>query len=258
MATIGRTDPRGFIASDSPSESARFQRRVRRYELAGVDAQPLLSAIASDDAELAIIRIPTDRTDVMRQLQAVGDELILGDCLVIYSRDNKKLGLPGALRNQLQFRYATADDGALLDSMTEVIFEGYRNHYTSNPRLAAFGLTDGYKEWTRSYVGMNERRCLLAELDGEVCAYATVRFSADETEGVLYGVMPKYQGQGVYRDIIRATLARFMEAGSPQTIVSTQIDNRAVQKVWATEGFSLAGSQYTLHLNRHVKAGSTR
>lgn len=252
MATIGRTAPLGFLASDSPTETARFQRRVRRYELVGPNPTPLLDAIVADDPDLAIVRIPTDRGEVFPKLAALGDELILGDCLVIYARDNSRLGAVDPLKNALHARYATESDAPQLDRMTRIIFEGYRNHYSVNPRLEGFDLIDGYQEWTRSFIGTGERRCLLLEIDHELCGFATVRFSTDETEGVLYGVMPKYQGRGVYRDIIRATVSRFIAAGSPRTIVSTQIDNRAVQKVWASEGFAVAGSQYTLHLNRHV------
>lgn len=71
---------------------------------------------------------------------------MLGDCRVIYTRDNQAAGRPGGRREAaFRLRPASTGDAMLLDSLVERIFAGYHTHYISNPRLAPFPLTDGYK-----------------------------------------------------------------------------------------------------------------
>ncbi len=52
-------DQPGFDVADSPSETARFGRVVKRYTLTGDDEWPMLQSIAKDAPDLAIVRIPT-------------------------------------------------------------------------------------------------------------------------------------------------------------------------------------------------------
>lgn len=239
-----------FKVVDSPVESARFARRVRRYELLGDDAAPLLESLRKNPPDLAIVRIPTRRGELITDLCALGGQFVLGDCRVIYTRDNAAAGCPGGARDAaFRLRAAGMSDAPLLDSLVERIFAGYHTHYVSNPRLAAFALTDGYREWTRAHIGDGERRCLIAELDGEPCAFTTVHVTAEAGEVVLNGVLPAFRGRGIYRELLRATIDAFIGAGARTTVIATQIDNRAVQRVWVTEGFSLARSEYTIHIN---------
>ena len=242
--------PETFTMVDSQVESARFGRRVRRYELIGDDAAPLLESLRTEPPDLAIVRIPTSRGELITQLCELGGQFVLGDCRVIYTRDNQAASRPGGRREAaFRLRPASTGDAMLLDSLVERIFAGYHTHYISNPRLAPFPLTDGYKEWTRSHVGSGEKRCLIAEMEDEPCAFTTLHVTAAAGEVVLNGVLPAYRGKGVYRELLRATIDTFIDAGARTTVIATQIDNRAVQRVWVTEGFSLARSEYTIHIN---------
>jgi GNAT superfamily N-acetyltransferase len=246
----GSQDSRPYSAIDSPVESARFGRRVRRYEITGNDAGPLLAALRAEQPDLAIVRIPTSLGACIADLCALGGQFVLGDCRVIYARGNIDAGRTRGPRNVgFRMREATAADAPLLDSLVERIFEGYHTHYVSNPRLAAFALADGYKEWTRAHIGGREKRCLIAELEGEPCAFTTVHVTSAVGEVVLNGVLPQFRGRGVYRDLLRATVDVFVEADARSTIIATQIDNRAVQRVWVTEDFELVKSEYTIHIN---------
>ena len=240
----------GFTVIDSPTETARFQRKVKRFVLHGKDAQPMLKAIEEDSPDLAIVRIPTDRYDVLQQLHGICDDAILADCLVIYERDNTRCEPPPPPRNEgWALRTATAEDISIINKLTEIVFENYQNHYSANQQLSKFSLVDGYKEWNESFLRTPGRRCLLATIEGKVCAFATVRIEDEEGEGVLYGVSSEFQGRGVYRDLIRSTVHLFIDEGATKSIVSTQITNLPVQRVWVTEGFLLTQSYYTVHLN---------
>lgn len=76
---------------------------------------------------------------------------------MIYERPNERVGFPGpSLNRKFDVRQAGISHLDLLDSMTESIFAGYRNHYHANPELKGFNLVDGYKEWVRSYIDAPE------------------------------------------------------------------------------------------------------
>jgi GNAT superfamily N-acetyltransferase len=243
-------DPGGFTSSASPEESARFGFEVRRYAIGHGDERRLIEAIRTEAPSLAIVRLPSTRPDLLRRFREICGDVILGDCLVVYRRDNVRHGRPeGPANDTFATREATAADFDLLERLTDEIFVDYRNHYAANPRLAGFDLSEGYREWTRGHVGTPGRRCLVGTVDGEACCYGTVRLDPDECEIVLNGVVPAYRGRGVYRDLLRAMIGLFVDEGAARSMISTQVDNAAVQRVWIREGFFPDESFFTVHLN---------
>jgi ribosomal protein S18 acetylase RimI-like enzyme len=92
-------------------------------------------------------------------------------------------------------------------------------------------------------------RVLLVEVDGAVVGFLTLRFNNDlESEIVLNGVDPEYQRRGLYSALVEAALALSSTRGATRCIVSTQLTNRSVQRVWARLGFELSAARHTFHL----------
>jgi hypothetical protein len=56
-------------------------------------------------------------------------------------------------------------------------------------------------------------------------------------------------GRGVYTDIIRLTKEHFRRRGFARMLVSTQVQNLAVQKAWVREGFFMTEAVVTIHVN---------
>ncbi len=238
-----------FVSYYSLEESRRFACEVYRYILEGADPSLMLEQIQRDRADLAIVRIPTSQSELLQPLGAMCQASVLADCLVIYSRDNLKIGPPGPLKNPLKLRKAEISDFPLLDSLTAQIFSDYRNHYNKNPRLSHFNLVEGYQEWVRLHVTTSNKRCFIVYLDNQPCAFAAIKMDETESQWVLGGVIPQFQAKGMYRDLVRFTVGLFMDEKSPLTVFSTQLEHLAVQRVWVSEGFFLTRSYYTIHLN---------
>lgn len=93
-----------FVSYYSLEESRRFACEVYRYILEGADPSLMLEQIQRDRADLAIVRIPTSQSELLQPLGAMCQTSVLADCLVIYSRDNLKIGPPGPLKNPLKLR----------------------------------------------------------------------------------------------------------------------------------------------------------
>ena len=71
--------------------------------------------------------------------------------------------------------------------------------------------------------------------------------SPEEGEGVLFGVAPAAQGRGIYRSFMVRGMEWCLAQGTSRMVVSTQITNIAVQKVWTRLGFEPHKSYLTFH-----------
>jgi ribosomal protein S18 acetylase RimI-like enzyme len=67
--------------------------------------------------------------------------------------------------------------------------------------------------------------------------------------GVLNGVLPDQRGRGIYRDMLRAMLARFASDGIERFVISTQAHNTTVQRVWLSEQLTFERNESTVHIN---------
>ena len=224
--------------------------RVFRANLSTVDPKVLQAKVISEKADIVIARIPSSSQAELVKFERMGFPYLVADTLVYYSVDLTKHVTPQLRNSDLRFVRATVDHLELLDFLVEEIFSNYKNHYSSNPFLAA-DLIPGYQEWVRSYVTSDDAKAVWVVYRGDdPIAFATCARSAQfEGEGVLYGVMASASGGGVYGDIIRFTQNAYREMGCERFKVSTQVSNFAVQKVWCREGFTLTESYCTVHIN---------
>jgi RimJ/RimL family protein N-acetyltransferase len=71
--------------------------------------------------------------------------------------------------------------------------------------------------------------------------------SPDEGELFLGGIHPDFQGQGIYLSFLcRPTDSPFSQ-NARRIVISTQLDNIAVQKVLTRFGFEISRGYYTYH-----------
>jgi GNAT superfamily N-acetyltransferase len=239
--------PTGMDLVFSPLETKRFGFKVFRATASGPDAASLRRALLAHRPDLLIVRIPAAELGALGVLEELGVPIIVADTLVHYAVDLERTA-DAPLRNPgIEFTPAGAED---LESLVRLIFGDYVNHYAVNPLLPRQSFLDGYVEWAVGFTGESaDRAAWIARLDGEPVAFATCAFSAEEADGILYGVTPAASGRGVYRDLIRFTAAQGRARGCRHMHVSTQIPNFPVQAVWAGEGFRLKGAETTLHVN---------
>ena len=73
------------------------------------------------------------------------------------------------------------------------------------------------------------------------------RIRPTEGEGVLNAVHPTFAGAGIYGQLINRSGQWCSDNSLQRMIISTQIDNLKVQRVWSNRGFHLYKSYYTLH-----------
>lgn len=232
-------------------ESDRFGYRIYRGSTSDINASDILSSILLNEIDIAILRFPSENIGQLSGLNDTGIPYLVADTLVYYYLDlNVYLPKPMS-NNDLSFVLTNDEHAGVIDQLTATIFQDYRNHYHSNNLFRKDGILDGYKEWARNYITNIEegRISWLVKKSNQVVGFATCSFFNTECEGVLYGVTHEASGSGIYSDIIRFTAQYFKERKFTTMKTSTQVQNFAVQKVWAREGFFLKQSLNTVHLN---------
>jgi hypothetical protein len=236
----------------SESESKRFNANVYRGKLERVSSREILNFVSENNVDFIFFRISSDKLNQVINLDRTPFPYLVADNLLYYSCNLKEADYRQLRNKDLVFEQAKACDAALLENMVTEIFDGYKNHYFTNPFLDKTIIVDGYKEWVINYLnGESSKLVFKASKNGEVIAFATCSFDQKEgnCEGVLYGVLPQFSGGGIYTDLIRHTKNYFKEQNYRIMKVSTQSHNFAVQKTWVKENFFLSESYNTIHVN---------
>lgn len=235
----------------STVESSRFLMNVHRGNLQDFKASEIKNYIITNNVDVLILRLPSSSIANHSNLHNTGFDVIHADSLVYY-KSNLEATEINPLKNKLNFVHIDHLNSTKLNEIIPIIFNNYQNHYFSNPFLNKEKIIEGYIEWAKNYSGMEKGKISwLVYAENEIAGFATCSFNEQnkECEGVLYGVMPNFSGQGIYSDIIRFTQKYFKEIGYTKMIVSTQLQNIAVQKVWSREGFIIDHSYETYHIN---------
>jgi GNAT superfamily N-acetyltransferase len=240
-----------LILNYSPLESDRFGFNIYRGNIVVLDIPALYDSIQQLKIDIAILRLPCTQNHTLHQLEALGFPYIVADTLVYYSIDLEKCALNNFKNTDITFVKANETHRAVMIGLVDAIFVNYTTHYASNPHFKENLIRAGYTEWLLNYIEGSGKLVWLVEQAGEYIGFASCSFDADTEvcEIVLNGVLPTHAGKGIYTDIVRYAKQHFKAANYKTMLISTQIQNYAVQKVWGREGLSIKNAYTTLHIN---------
>jgi GNAT superfamily N-acetyltransferase len=209
--------------------------------------EPDLAFCRTRGVQLLIARCRTEELHVAQALEAAGGRLM--DTLVYYVRVIVGGELPENTC-KVPIRPVRPGEDEAVRKVAGEAFRGYRGHYHADPRLDPAKCDEAYQSWAqRSGVSREVAGEVLVADDGQVAGFATLRLNDPrEGEGVLFAVAPRVQGAGVYKAFMLEGMRWCRFQGAKRMVVSTQITNLAVQKVWSRLGFEPSHSFYTFHL----------
>lgn len=231
----------------SQIDSDRFGVRVARAQVVPENLPRVLDFCVAEKIDLIIARCPTNDLVAAQNMEMRG--FLLMDTLVYYRFDLLKRAIPED-KGELLVRTLRPGDKEQVRRVASEAFKGYMGHYHADPRLDKRKCDETYASWA-------ERSCipktaadevLVAEHDGEVAGFATLRLnSPQEVEGLLFAVAPEWQGRGVCGSFMIHSLRWAASQGAQRMIISTQATNVSMQKVWCRVGFEPSHSYYTFH-----------
>ena len=239
------------VVRASPIESARFGLRIVRAEASTMDVDALIATLRRDRTDVAILRAPAPALALVDTLRRRGLAPIVADTIVHYD-----IGLPAppiARDDSVTLLNAVSADADLLGSLARETFAGYVTHYHANPLFASEKILAGYAEWAAGHVQAHRAGAgaWLVEADGELAGFSCYREdpSSGLAIGVLNGIIPSMRGRGIYRRMLQQMLSRFADSGNRRFAIATQVQNVAVQRIWASRGLALRRAENTVHIN---------
>lgn len=239
-----------FMAGDNPTiylseiDEQRFGIKTAKASLTASDIPEVLEFCSLNHVELLIARCPTTERKAIVELERQGCTMM--DTLVYYSRKLKDIP------HDTSAGIRPVRPGEELDvrAIATESFKGYPGHYHNDDRLDAVTCDDIYTDWAyKSCLSKGVADEVLVSVSEQgITGFATMKSnSPDQGEGVLFGVAPWAQGRGIYRLLMISGMQWCVEQGHTRMMVSTQITNISVQKVWTRLGFEPSHSFYTVH-----------
>jgi hypothetical protein len=240
--------------NQSTLESNRFHLNIHRANNESIDIQEIDSYISQNNVDVLILRVPVGTKASQHLLYNKKFQVLHADTLVYYETKLQN-NVIGSLKNDLEFIILDHSNIQSSNEIIPIIFDGYTNHYFSNPVFEKKLILEGYTEWAQSFTEAKDGKISwLVQSNKTNIAFATCQFNAitNTCEGILYGVHPDHNGKGIYSDIIRFTLQYFKNKNFDKMIVSTQIQNFAVQKSWVNNHFFLTNAFDTFHISKTI------
>jgi ribosomal protein S18 acetylase RimI-like enzyme len=237
----------GETIAFSEVDSERFGIRVARAHVAAENLSQVLDFCAAKRINLLIARCATMELCTAQKMESLGFSLM--DTLVYYIFDLVKRAIPDD-SPRARVRQFVPEDKPQIETVAAAAFEGYYGHHHADSRLDRSKCDEGYVSWAvRSCTSKQvAAEVLVAERDNKIIGFVTLRLNTPEVgEGVLFGVAPEEQGIGIGRSLIVDGLEWCKEQQAKRMVISTQVTNVAVQKVWCRVGFEPAHSYYASH-----------
>jgi hypothetical protein len=236
----------------------RFNLRILRGTATELAPDALLRTIADEQADVAILRVPTSKQRELAQLGAMLPyPLVMADTVLTFKCDMRNKP-PQPLRNpRLVVRRATTGDEPALLELVEVIFNNYHTHYNSNPLFDSQTVLAGYQEWALGFLHSTapEKACFLFFLDDYPIALTTITLHEKYGDGMLMGARPGAASPGLGGDLVRQIKHYSLSHGRQWVHGTTQVQNHGVQRMLVQEGFLPAESHHTIHINALLRQG---
>lgn len=173
-----------------------------------------------------------------------GRGYLLMDTLVYCAFDfaRKPLPSPGAH----PVRGFRAGEEAEVRQVALAAFAGYKGgHYHSDPRLDPAKCDEVYADWAFN-VCTSKAAAEEVLVNGQAGAIAGFISYQKDGNIPLNAVHPQHQRKGIYASLLAAALHGIAKI-APRAVISTQLNNTPVQKVWARLGFEPDHAVYTFH-----------
>jgi RimJ/RimL family protein N-acetyltransferase len=216
----------------------------------GVTTGSLFSTLDFCRKELVKLLIARCSMFDLETAQALENEgFLLMDTLVYYALDLSRKPLPSD-NSLVHFRPIHAGEEEEMRLVAIESFRGYYGHYHADPRLDKNKCDEAYIDWAMKACEArgSDENFLVAEIDGRIVAFGVFRMNnPDEGELFLGGVLPEFQGHGIYNSFLCRAMEWCLSKNARKIIISTQINNLAVQKVLTRFGFEIAKGYYTFH-----------
>ena len=237
----------------SPIESKRFGISVSRLNIPlqhSITDNEIVKICAESKSDLLILRCPSNRARMSQSLGQISSKnAFQADTLVYFSKSLENFSPEIFETKNFFIRSANLSDMQEIQALSGSTFDGYSNHYQANYFLEPDAIRLGFQEWAVSSLTIDSNLVLVAEDDSSsICGFGNFACVGDDADFLLSGVDERFQGRGIYSEIIRFASNELSIRGLKSLFISTQIQNRSAIRAWIKAGFSFDFALNTFHV----------
>lgn len=237
----------------SSLDEKRFGVRTARATQVTLETLPAIIEFCHENkVRFLVARCSTSDLAVAQEMERLG--FLLMDTLVYYRRDLDDIPvelIPSSTQSgEIRVRSILPEEAEAVKQVAQRAFQDYLGHYHADTRLDPIKSNETYADWAMQSCRSKEvaDQVLVALQDDRIKGFLTLQLCGQDLgEGILFGVDPETQGQGIGRLLMMHAMQWFLSREIKQMQISTQIINLASQTVWAGLGFRLSHSFYTFH-----------
>ena len=238
------------LVSSGDAESRRFGFRILNAQCGALSdgkESELAQALSSESYELAIVRYPVHLEGVDQLLAKHGNKTIDADPTVYWGISIRN-DVPNWLPANVAIQRIDESSLEVAEQVINSAFSGYRSHWHDNPRTQNIRMEDAYNEWVKNKITKNESRCYLMFVDGEPAGFAMTETREQVGEILLAGICSQFQSRGLYLHLLAHIENEMLSEKSVELVISTQSQNRNVQKAWDKYGLVPLMTVRTVHV----------
>jgi RimJ/RimL family protein N-acetyltransferase len=232
----------------SDIDKERFGIQTARVVGVTIESLPsIMEFCKKEQVKLLIARCSMSDLKIAQTMERKG--FLLMDTLVYYTLDLTNQKIPSD-KGVAHFRPIRAGEEEEMRLVATESFRGYVGHYHADPRLDNNKCDEAYVDWARKACASrgHDENFLVAEIEGRIVAFGVFRINnPDEGELFLGGIHPDFQGQGIYLSFLCRAMEWCLSKNARRIVISTQLNNIAVQKVLTRFGFEISRGYYTYH-----------
>lgn len=210
-----------------------------------VDVKNNLDLMKYEDS-FVIARIDASRIDLVQKAERYGFRLC--DTLVYFQGKTRNFKEFQPLPPGYWNRPFQVGDALRVREIAEMSFTDYPSHYHNDKKLEKALIAKGYGQWASEWKGegivIEHERCEFPHVHRKVIAFGLY---SEPCELTLAAVDKEHEGKGLYSEIVNRCMNWGFLRGVFDIEISTQIENKAVQKAWARFGLAPHKYVYTFH-----------
>lgn len=201
------------------------------------DTQSLLSNLKKE-YDYATIRYSAPLFNVTHVLEEVGFRIV---DVAVQLQNPLTLIIP-ELNNDVEIRSSKESDIAELQKITKGIFNHSR--FFNDPVIPKEKAHEIYRAWVKNCVTKKvARETLVAVYDSQLCGFVGIK---DNGHVSLIGVKAGLQGKGIGKQLLYATLKKYVEWGLPEAIIETQATNIPAIRAYQSCGYKMFATYITM------------
>lgn len=233
----------------SDIDEKRFgYKTAKAYLISHDNLQQVLTYCRNNAVEFLIVRCNPGEIKTVHAMVQSGFKLM--DTLVDYSFYFLEQEIPDYTLETVDVRKILPGEEKLVEHIARKAFVNHVGHYHMDDKLDKRKCAEVYASWAYNCCISKDYadQVFVASVDGWIKGFSCVkRISGVDWKGVLMGVLPEFQKQGLSKPLIAERIKYCFSQGGQVITIPVSVTNFPIQKALQKMNFRAVRFEYTFH-----------